>query len=208
MRSILCITVLLFGAAAPGQSSPEVRTFSNPLGFSYSIPAGWEALNTSGNLAETRTQQSSQATSAAEKKGVACVQVPLTARYGNPASVIVEMALPFDCFGQTLTENQLPGFGAGATEGLKQSFDIVNPVEATYALGSHHLWIQRSKGSVKGQPGSPYTVEVVCGILKKAAVCWMVTAADDTALAAFEHGAVTLEDDPPAALVPATAFAK
>jgi len=51
-----------------------------------------------------------------------------------------------------------------------------------------------------------YTIEVACGVLKKAAVCWMAMAADNAALAEFENGAVKLEDDPPAALVPAAVF--
>jgi hypothetical protein len=36
----------------------------------------------------------------------------------------------------------------------------------------------------------------------------MAVAADDAALKTFEHGAVTLDDEPPVALVPATAFDK
>jgi hypothetical protein len=36
----------------------------------------------------------------------------------------------------------------------------------------------------------------------------MTTAADDAALQTFEHGAVTLDQEAPAALVPPTAFDK
>jgi hypothetical protein len=51
-------------------------------------------------------------------------------------------------------------------------------------------------------------VETVCSILKKGAVCWMAIAADDAALQSFEHGAVTLDSEVPAPLVPADAFVK
>lgn len=75
------------------------------------------------------------------------------------------------------------------------------------ALGRHRLWIERATGTPKSAPDRHYTIEISCSLLKKAAVCWMAMAADATALAVFEHGAVTLEDDLPAALVPAEAFA-
>jgi hypothetical protein len=53
-----------------------------------------------------------------------------------------------------------------------------------------------------------YTVETVCSVLKKGAVCWMAMAADKAGLQTFENGAVTLDGEVPAALVPATAFQK
>jgi hypothetical protein len=53
-----------------------------------------------------------------------------------------------------------------------------------------------------------YTVETVCSVLKKGAVCWMAMAADKAGLQTFENGAVALDGEVPAALVPATAFEK
>jgi hypothetical protein len=149
-----------------------------------------------------------EATSEDEKKGAACIQVALTARHGTPASVVVVVALPFDCFGQQMTEKDLPGFASGASEGLKKTFDISNPVHGAYVMGSHNLWIERATGNLKGHPEVQYTVETVCSILKKGAVCWMDMSADDAALEVFEHGSVTLDGEAPAALVPATAFDK
>jgi hypothetical protein len=146
------------------------------------------------------------ATSEAVKKGVACTQIGLTARHGNPASVIVQVALPYDCFGQQLAPDDLPGFGAGASQGFKQNFDISDPQVVSYALGSHRLWTERVHGTLKGQANRHYTIEVACALLSKAAVCWTVAAADDASLAIFEHGFVTLENDPPVALVPAGTF--
>lgn len=153
-----------------------------------------------------KNQATQSATSDEEKKGVECVQVVLTARHGAPASVIVEVALPFGCFGQEMTEKDLPGFASGASEGLNQTFDIGQPVYGSYALNSHNMWIERAKGTPKGHPELPYTVEIACGLLKKAAVCWMTMAADDAALGTFEHGAAVLDGEAAAALVPATAF--
>jgi hypothetical protein len=107
-----------------------------------------------------------------------------------------------------MTEAQLPGFASGASEGLKQSFDMGEPVTANYALGSHTMWIERAKGTPKGHPELSYTVEITCGLLKKAAVCWMAMAADDTALRTFERGVVNLDGESSGALVPPTAFLK
>jgi hypothetical protein len=70
------------------------------------------------------------------------------------------------------------------------------------------VWIERAKGTSKSHPELAYTIEVVCSLVKKAAVCWMAMAADDAALRVFEHGVVTLDGDSAGALVPPTAFDK
>jgi hypothetical protein len=132
----------------------------------------------------------------------------LSARHEETSSVIVEMALPFACFGQPITPNDLPGFAGGASEGLRQNFDLGEPVDGEYALGTHGLWIERLKGTPKGRPELPFTVEIVCGLLKKAAVCWMTMAANDADLATFERGVVSLDGEAPVALVPSNAFVK
>jgi len=68
--------------------------------------------------------------------------------------VVVVLALPFACYGQTMTAKDLANFGAGAAGGMKQSFEITEPVEANYSLGSHTMWIERAKGTVKHLPES------------------------------------------------------
>jgi hypothetical protein len=75
-------------------------------------------------------------------------------------------------------------------------------------LGSHSLWIERAKGNPKGHPEMPYTLEIACSLLKKAAVCWMTVAGDAQALKEFEGTAVVLDGDSYSGLVPATAFDK
>ena len=206
---VLCALAL---ATASGQASARTPAASeqhaNSLGFSYSVPSDWEVVDSQGKLPQVKEQADKNASSDQEKKGLACVQVALTARHGDPVSVMVEVALPFDCFGEAMTEAELPGFASGASEGLKQSFDIGEPVTANYALGSHTMWIERAKGTPKGHPEVPYTVEITCGLVKKAAVCWMAMAADDTALRTFERGVVTLDGESFPALVPPTAFDK
>lgn len=212
MRSLLSLA-LLFAAVLPanGQAaaSPDAPgSHSNALGFTYSIPGDWEVTDAIASLPAVKQQAGARASSDEEKKGLACVEVELTARHGLPASVIVEVALPFDCFGQQMSDTDLPGFAAGAAEGLKQSFDIEEPSTGTYALGSHHLWIERTHATPKGHPEIPYTVEITCSLLKKAAVCWMAMAADDSSLRTFERGAVTLDGETAGALVPPGAFPK
>jgi hypothetical protein len=213
MKALLFLAAIaLSGAFAAGQApttGPAMaapHTYSSPLGFSYSIPGDWEVVNSEPTLPEVKQKAAESAASEEEKKGVACVQVGLTARHGDPSSVIVEVALPFDCFGQQLTEADLPGFASGASDGIKKNFDTGDPVTGTYMLGAHHLWIERVPATPKGDPERKYTIEVSCALITKAAVCWMTMASDDISLAIFEHGAVTLDGDPPTALVPATAF--
>jgi hypothetical protein len=140
-------------------------------------------------------------------KGNSCAQVKLTATWGVPASVIVVVVLPFACYGQSMTEKDLPAFAAGASEGLKQAFELSEPVSSGYSLGSHSMWTERVKGTVKGKPESQYTVEIACTVMKKGAACWMTIAADAESLQAFEKEKVTLEGELYPAMVPAGAFA-
>ena len=143
-----------------------------------------------------------------EKKEINCVQVPISARHGAPPSFLAVMALPFDCFGQIMTAKDLPGFAEGALKAPEKVFDFGDPVFGTYAMGSHSMWIERAKGSPKGHPEMPYTLEIACSLLKRAAVCWMTVAGDDQALKDFEGNAVVLDGDFFSQLVPATAFDK
>ena len=201
--------VFLILVAAPLLAqAPTPIAHSSDLGFTYAIPSDWQVVDASATLPTVQQQVTQNASNDDTKKGIACVQVALTARHGDPASVIAVMALPFDCFKQEMTEKDLPGFASGASEGLKQILDITDPVDASYTLGSHAVWIERAKGTAKANPEMHFSVETACTLLKKAAVCWMTTAADDAALQTFEHGSVTLDQEAPAALVPATAFEK
>lgn len=129
----------------------------------------------------------------------------MTARHGNSASVIVVLALPFACYGQTMTASDLKNFGEGVAEGLKQTFTILKQAQGSYSLGSHALWIERADGTPKRLPESPYTFEIACTVVGKGAACWMTMAADAASLHDFEQQAVTLEGDRFAALVPAGA---
>jgi len=206
---VLSSAPLLAQAPAAGPAAtPASQTHSSAIGFSYSIPADWEVVDTKPSLPVVQQQVTKDATTDEEKKGIACEEIALTARHGTPASVIVAVALPFDCFGQVMTEKDLPGFAAGASEGLKKSFEISDPVYGAYSLGTHSVWIERATGALIGHPEVKYTVETVCSVLKKGAVCWMSITADADALQTFEHGAVTLDGEAPAALVPAEAFQK
>jgi hypothetical protein len=198
--------------AAPATPAPaasaNTHAHTSELGFSYSLPKDWEVVDSQPTLPQAKDDAQQNASSEEEKKGLACVQVAFTARHGEPASVLVAVALPFECFGQQMTEKDLPGFASGASEGLKQTFDIGETVFGSYALGTHSMWIERAKGNPKGHPELPYTVEITCSLLKKAAVCWMAMAADDSALRIFERGAVTLDGETVDDLVPSTAFDK
>jgi hypothetical protein len=202
---VLCCAPLL--AQAPA-AAPATQTHTSDIGFTYGVPADWEVVDTQPSLPVVKEQQSQAATTEDEKKGIACVQIALTARHGNPASVVVVVDLPFDCFGQTMSEKDLPGFASGASEGLKKTFEISDPVYGAYSLGTHSVWVERATGSLIGHPEVKYTIETVCSVLKKGAVCWMAMAADNAELQTFEKGAVTLDGEAPAALVPANAFEK
>jgi hypothetical protein len=188
--------------AVPAPPTPE------QLGFSYHVPAGWAAIDAQSTLPEVKQHQLANAKTDEEKKEIACIQVPLSARKGPPPSFLAAMALPFACFGQIMTEKDLPGFAEGGSQGPRMIFDFGEPAYGSYSLGKHKMWIERAKGNPKGHPEMAYTLEIACGLLRNSAVCWMTVAADDQALKEFEHNAVTLDGDFFAQFVPPTAFDK
>jgi len=188
-------------AAAPAATQPA-QVDDSDVGFNYSLPADWEFV--APPPAPKATVPFPDAVGA--KKGDACVEVVLTAKHGTPASVIVVMALPFACYGQSLKPGDLENFGAGAAEGMKQTFDVTDPVEGNYTLGSHAVWIERAKGTPKGHPENPFTFEVVCTLLTKGAICWTVMATDWPSLRAFERAQVTLDGEISPELVPPHSF--
>jgi hypothetical protein len=177
------------------------------VGLTYHLPAGWDAIDAQSTLPEVKKRQTENAKSDEEKKEIACVQIPVSARHGSGApSFLAVMALPFDCLGQIMTEKDLPGFAEGSSEGPRAIFDFGDPTYSTYKLGSHPMWIERARGNPKGHTEMAYTLEIACSLLKKAAVCWMTVAADDPALKEFEGNAATLDGDFFPQLVPAAAF--
>jgi len=191
-----------------GQQPAVPAVTPETFGISFHLPAGWDAIDAQSTLPEVKQRQTANAKSDEEKKEIACVQIPLSARKGEPPSFLAVMALPFDCFGQIITEKDLPGFAEGASEGPRAIFNFSDPDFGEYTLGKHHMWVERAKGSPKGHPESPYTLEIACSLLEKAAVCWMTVAGSDQALKEFEENSVTLDGDFSAELVPATAFDK
>jgi hypothetical protein len=207
MRNLLPISLLL---AAPllSQAPPPAAPTPEDFGFTYHLPQNWDAIDAQSTLPEVKQQQAATAKSDDEKKEIACVQVPVSARRATPPSFLAVMALPFDCFGQIMTAKDLPGFAEGSSEGPRKFFDFGDPVYGSYAMGSHTLWIERAKGNPKGHPEMPYTLEIACSLLKKAAVCWMTVAGDSQAVKDFEGTAVVLDGDFYTQLVPATAFDK
>jgi len=210
MKKLIPIAFLFAGVATiaqgPQPTTASAHSYSSNLGFSYDLPSDWEVTGAQADSLQAKQQAAENASSEEAKKGMACAQMGLTARHGQ--SVIVDVALPFDCFRKQMSDEDMHGFGEVASQGVKQGFDIGDPTYATYSLGTHHLWAERVKGTPKGQAGSSYTIEIACAVLKNAAVCWMAMAADDAAMRSFERGLVTLDGEAPVALVPATAFDK
>jgi hypothetical protein len=204
--ALLGISAARLLAQAPS-NPPAMQLHASPLGFAYNVPSDWQILETP-TLSDAQRDAAKSAANDDEKKGISCVQIALNARHGDPASMVVIVALPFACFGQAMSEDDLPGFAAGASQGLSQNFNVSDPVYGDYKLGSHSMWIERTKGTPKLHPELKYTVEIACTLLKKSAVCWMAIAADEAILQTFEHGQVTLEDEAPKPLVPADAFAR
>jgi hypothetical protein len=163
-------------------------------------------MDTKPMLPVLKQQETETATSEAEKKGIACVQLALMARNGNPPSIIEAVALPYSCFGQQFADADLPAIAGGVAESLKKQFEISDAVYGSYKLGSHRLWIERARGTFIANPQFSRTIEMACSVLQKGMACWFAMAADQESLDTFERGAITLDGESEAALVPANAF--
>jgi len=204
LPALLVLAAATIRQTTPSSSPPSPE--SNPIGFSYHLPDDWEIIGPKAPSPEQQKRQQQKVSSADEKRGIECLQVPLTARHGDPPTTIVIVSLPFACYGQTLTDGDLPGFGSGASEGLKEAFDIASPIEASYPLASHKMWIERARATPKGKSGPAYTVEIACTLLQKGVVCWMAQAADENGLHIFESAPVSLDGALAPALVPPETF--
>ncbi len=204
----LAFLLITFSAMAQQPEAPVPAPSPANFGFNYHLPSGWDAIDAQSTLPEVKARQMANAKTEEQKREIACIQIPISARKGAPPSFLAAMALPFDCFGQIMTEKDLPGFAEGASEGPRAVFDFGEPVFGSYKLGSHNVWIERAKGNPKGHPEMAYTLEIACSLLKRAAVCWMTVAGDDDSLKQFEGTAATLDGDFFTELVPANAFEK
>lgn len=174
--------------------------------FTYHLPDDWQRLTPKPPAPAQQRKEEQKTPDLDVKKGISCLEVPLTARHGVPASVIVVVVLPIACYGQPITENSLPDLGAGAAAGLKQSFTVTGPVTASYTVAGHRMWIERARGIPLGKTTPAYTLEIACTVLKKEAVCWLAQAADESSLQAFESTPVTLDGQAAPALVPEDTF--
>ena len=188
--------------------SPKPAFDTDAYGFSYRLPPRWQIAPERSVLPAAKQSAEQSAKNPGQVLSVACAQAVFSAQYGEPPSVIVVTAVPFACYGQIMTAKSLPSFAAGVSDGLKQDFDISQPVYGSYALGTHNFWIERAVGMTKSLPQPAYTVEMACTVLKKTAACWLGLVNGAMALRDFEHSLVTLEGEPPVMLVPVDAFVK
>jgi hypothetical protein len=197
--------MLAAGLSAVAQG-PAPQDPATAFGFVYKLPDDWKIIEPKAPAPAQQRQEERKTSSAQEKRGILCLEVPLTARHGDPPTTIVVDALPYECYGQKLSPGNLETFGAGAAEGLKETLEITTSVSATYHLGGRAMWIQRAHATQKGNPGPMYTLETVCTLLSRAAVCWVARAGDEAGLLTFEGMPVTLDGNPSPALVPANVF--
>jgi len=205
--ALLVLCAVSLGAQAPA-TAPGALAHPTEFGFSYSLPTDWDVKDMGPAVPLLHQQLEKRADSEGEKKATNCVQIPLLATHGTPRSVIEVVTLAYDCFGQQFADTDLPAFAVGVAGGLTKTFTIDGPIYGAYTLGAHSVWIERATGISIAHPELKSTLETVCTLLSKAAVCWMAIVSDDSALQVFEHGSVTFTGEAPVALVSAEAFNK
>lgn len=187
-------------------ASADPVVYKSDLDFNYTYTSDWTVVDTKPIMPTVHMQTEDKATSDPEKQAAACVQIGLLLKRGTPGSVVMAMALPWDCLGKTYKNSDLAGFGSGVAKGFVKSFDVENPLYGAYKLGKHDLWIERMEGTAKDHPDFHRTVEVACVLLKKGAVCMVGLVNGEADLKTFEQSSIALEGDAPAQLVPDNAF--
>lgn len=192
------------GDAKAGETA--TATFNSDFGFSYTYPSAWERMDTAPITPAAQLKAQENANSDMEKRGAECTQIGLMVRHGDPRSLILVLVLPYACVDSVLKQSDLAAAASGMAEGLKKSYDITEPRYSAYKLGTHEFWIERAKGSPKDHPEVTHTVEVTCGMLKSAMICWMGFLHDEDSLKAMEGGLTSLEGEPAVPLVPETVF--
>ena len=215
ISALLALFVSPLSTQAPDVSQPakppapaDGAAHSNELGFSFTMPSDWDVQDTKPMLPVIQQQAEKKATHEVEKKTAGCLQIPLNATHGDPASSVVVVGISFDCLGQRFTDSDLAAFGGGVAGSLKKNWTIIDPIYGAYMLGQHSVWIERAAGSPIAHPETKRTLEMVCSMLKKGSVCWMAFIASDGDLKAFEQSRVSLDGDPPTALVPESALVR
>lgn len=207
MKGRLLFCTLLWAALPAVAQTPALTPHVTPIGFTINLDADWTEIDMSAQMAAARQQVAQAAISEVEKRGITCLEMPLTARHGNPPSMLTVVDLPWSCMGIQATEKDLPGFGMGALQNLRQQFEMEEPATSTFALGHHAGWTARAKATPRGtQLG--YTIEVACTLVEKGSVCAMIVAADATTLSHFEQLPVVLDGTSFPALVPAGTYGK
>jgi len=205
---LTCAWILVLAGGQIMAQSPTPAFHSDAYGFTYRLPPRWHIAPEQSVLPAVKQSAEQSAKNPGQVLSIACAQVVFSAQQGKPPSVIVVAAVPFTCYGQAMTAQNLPGFAAGVSDGLKQDFNITQPVYGSYALGTHNFWIERAVGMTNSVPPSAYTVEMACTVLKKTAACWLGLVNEAAALRDFEDSVVSLDGEPPLMLVPVDAFIK
>ena len=217
--ALFCAAGLLVGQSIPidlvkhpasgnpiSSDSTAPVVFASDSGFTFAYPADWEVVDTKPMLPVEKLKAQEAARSDLEKRGADCAQIQLTIRHGAPRSVIAILVLDYSCVGNTINANDLASAGSGIAKGLTKNFEINDPAYGAYRLGTHNFWIERAQGTSLSHPDNKYALETTCTTLKKSLVCWFALAPDVEKLSAFETGAVSLEGESSAVLVPASTF--
>jgi hypothetical protein len=112
---------------------------------------------------------------------------------------------------QSCTKMTLNGFAQASSDAIKgwrTQYNLDTHDWGRYVLGGYDFWVDRAAASPKDHPEQKLTLEMVCGLLKSAMVCWKARLHDEEAVKVLEGGLTSINDDGPEPLVPPSAFVK
>ena len=141
---------LLIAAPLLAQAPPAAAPAPEDFGFTYHTPESWDAIDAQSTLPEVKQQQAAKARTDDERREIACVQVPISARRPAPPSFLAVMALPFDCFGQIMTAKDLAGVCRGQFRRAKKLFRFRRSGVRVLCHGQPHLVDRARKRKSQG----------------------------------------------------------
>jgi len=190
----------------PVAAADTVSFRSEPLKFSYTLPAG---IHAETNIAEQALKEETDKATGVKKAAAECVSIPLLAMDETENFRMVSvMRMDQTCLGSSTTPSQLGSIATQVlTESLKRLGEPQVGTPLDYKLGEHGASLL--VGSAKSEKlGVTFHAAISCALVEKDIACWEFLAVDPAVLAQLTAIPVHFDGHDPLPVVPAEIIAK
>ena len=193
-------------AAKPATTADTVSFRSEPLKFSYVLPAG---IHAETNIAQEALKEERDKATGVKKAAAECVSIPLLAMDETENFRMVSiMRMDQTCLGSSTTPGELGGISTQVlTESLKRLGEpqVGTPLE--YKLGDRSASLL--VGSAKSEKlGVTFHAAISCALVEKDIACWEFLSIDPATIAQLAAIPVHFDGHDPLPVVPAEIVTK